>query len=418
MAARAFAWQQAVGGKDLIQDATERSGSGVETVRAALLTNFIAPYRVPLLECLQRRVGELRVFLSTRMEPDRPWRPEWGDLKVVVQRTITLTRHLRRPGGIRQQLYIHLPYDTLPQLLRYCPEIVISGEMGARSFQAALYRLFRPRSRLLLWATLSEHTERNWGAGRRILRRFILRQADGVLVNGHSGARYVTGLVAGSRAFIINQPVDTALYADTPLARSPAEAWRLIYSGRLIAQKGVLELQRALATWAERHPQRSVEIVWAGNGAAAAELAAAALPDNLRQSFTGHVDYAELARLYATCGALILPTHFDEWGLVVNEAMASGLPVLGSIYSQAVEEMVEEGRTGWLFDPLRPESLAAALTHFLDAPAEQLAAMRAQARARGLAITPESVADRITTAMKAVLPAGRNAASATTRVDG
>ena len=42
-------------------------------------------------------------------------------------------------------------------------------------------------------------------------------------------------------------------------------------------------------------------------------------------------------------GIFVLPTLADEWGLVVNEAMASGLPVLGSVYSQAAHELCGDG---------------------------------------------------------------------------
>lgn len=119
------------------------------------------------------------------------------------------------------------------------------------------------------------------------------------------------------------------------------------------------------------------------------------LPANLHQRFTGHLDYQTLAALYADSGALVLPTLFDEWGLVVNEALASGLPVLGSVLSQAVEELVRDGVTGWLFDPTRPDSLRRPLDCFLDAPEASLAAVRAAARRRGLAITVDDATDRI-----------------------
>ena len=81
----------------------------------------------------------------------------------------------------------------------------------------------------------------------------------------------------------------------------------------------------------------------------------------------GYAAHDSLPTIYGSAGALVLPSLFDEWGLVVNEAMASGLPVLGSRYSQAVEEMVTDGRTGWCFDPLRPATVADALDKIFSA---------------------------------------------------
>jgi glycosyltransferase involved in cell wall biosynthesis len=67
--------------------------------------------------------------------------------------------------------------------------------------------------------------------------------------------------------------------------------------------------------------------------------------------FVGFVDYEHLPCLYGTAGVFILPSLEDTWGFVVNEAMASGLPVLCSKYAHA-REMVNEGENGYLFDPL------------------------------------------------------------------
>ena len=113
-------------------------------MRVALLMNFIAPYRVKLLEALRDRVDELRVFISTPMESDRAWEVDWGSLDVTVQRNLTVRRPYRDAFGFTRQLQIHLPYDTLPQLSRYAPDTVISGELGARSVQAAAWRTLHP----------------------------------------------------------------------------------------------------------------------------------------------------------------------------------------------------------------------------------------------------------------------------------
>ena len=78
---------------------------------------------------------------------------------------------------------------------------------------------------------------------------------------------------------------------------------------------------------------------------------------------------------------LAFPTLADDWGLVVTEAMASGLPVLGSIYSQAVEELVRDGESGWLFRPDSSDDVEAKLNSALTTSAERSRDMGAAARA-------------------------------------
>jgi glycosyltransferase involved in cell wall biosynthesis len=373
-------------------------------MQVALLMNFIAPYRVTLLEALRDRVGALRVFISTPMERERAWEADWGSLDVVVQRNISFRGTYRDMFKFSRPLQIHLPYDTLPQLRRFRPDVVISGELGMRSLQAAIYRMLHPKVRLLIWATLSEHSERGWGRMRHALRRFILRQADGVLVNGESGARYIAGFgLPQKRIYRINQPVDVALFAGEPRRRPDDANTRLLFAGMLTPRKGLLPFVDCVAGWARANPQRSLELWWLGDGELRDALAAADLPGNVSQRFLGHVAYSELPQFYAQADMLMFPTLLDEWGLIVNEAMAAGLPVLGSIYSQAVEELVEDGRTGWLFDPLQPASMRAALDRAMAMPAAGLVTMRAAARARIADLTPANAGLLIAQALESLV---------------
>src|SRR5215211_554937 len=95
---------------------------------------------------------------------------------------------------------------------------------------------------------------------------------------------------------------------------------------------------------------------------------------------------------------LVFPTLADEWGLVVNEAMACGLPVLGSTYSQAVEELVEDGTNGWVFRPDSHEATFNALDRALRTPHEVLQGMRESARNKVSELDPDVVAQRVVAA--------------------
>lgn len=370
-------------------------------MRVALLMNFVAPYRVPLFERLQDLVGELQVMISTPMESDRAWVPDWGSLDVVVQRNVTLRPTTTDLFGFRRNLQIHIPYDTLPRLLRYRPDVVISAELGPRTLQALAYKVLRPRTPFVVWCLLSEHSERGWGRVRHAVRRAIMRRADAVLVNGESGARYIARFgVPDGRIVRINQPVDVARFAAVPRTRPDGAVSRLLHVGFLTERKGVVPFAERLISWARRNPSRMLEIWWLGDGAQRHVLEELAWPDNLRPVFLGNKPYEEVPGIYAQCDLLVFPTLLDEWGLVVNEAMAAGLPVLGSIYSQAVEELVAEGGTGWMFDPIDDASAELALDRALSAAPALLAEMRAQARRRIAGLTPDTAARRIADAVR------------------
>ena len=373
-------------------------------LRVALLTNFIPPYVLPVLQRLSSKVGDLRVFISTAMESDRSWKPDWTGVHVTVQKTMTTAVRRRHPIGYSGPAFLHFPYDTIPLLRNYRPEIVISGQLGARTLQSLLYCKMST-ARLITWADLSEHSE--WGAGkiRSAVRRILLQSSDAVLVNGASGARYVERLGARTTA-VFQLPLvrDMNDLFTIPVTRDRVISHRLLYVGQLIEGKGIHLFLAALGRWKRRHPQRPYKCWVVGEGPLRRELEQSARSNDLNVKFLGSMPFHELFRIYSSAGIFVFPTLSDTWGLVVNEALASGLPVLGSLFSQAVEELVEEGVTGWRFRPDQTEEIDAALDRALNTPEATLRQMRAAARARVESLTPEFAASRI---IEAIIAAGR-----------
>jgi glycosyltransferase involved in cell wall biosynthesis len=178
---------------------------------------------------------------------------------------------------------------------------------------------------------------------------------------------------------------------------------RLLFSGQLVERKGIAPFLQVIRRWAELNTGSELEFYLVGDGPARASLQATVLPDNVKLLFIGPVQYNQLPPIYASAGIFVLPTLADTWAVVVNEALASGLPVLGSIYSQAVEEMVEDGKNGWTFCPDDTQQMYAALSRALALSPQQLNVMRSEARARALRITPEGAAQVCMRALRETL---------------
>jgi glycosyltransferase involved in cell wall biosynthesis len=187
-------------------------------------------------------------------------------------------------------------------------------------------------------------------------------------------------------------------YAGLP-TRDASAAHHLLYVGQFVQRKGLLPFLDVLARWSAAHKDRQVEFSLIGSGPQEDAIRNFPLPQNLRVHLFGRRKPAEIAEFHATTGIFVLPTLADEWGLVVNEAMASGLPVLGSLYSQAVEQLCENGRTGWTFRPDRPEEMAGAIDAALNTPAEALDVMRIAARQQVAHLTADFVADQLVDAI-------------------
>ncbi len=382
-----------------------KSGLAPLPLRVAVLTNFIPPYLLPVLQRLSSKVADLHVFISTTMEADRSWRVDWTGLQVTVQKTVTTAVRRQHGKGYSVAGFLHFPYDTIPLLRNYKPDIVISAQLGARTLQSLLYCKMSRNARLITWADLSEHSECGTGKIRSAIRRRLLRSSDAVLVNGSSGARYVGRLGVRAKA-IFHLPFVREVddLKSVPATRETAPSHRILYVGQLIELKGVHLFLDALARWQRCHPQHLYECWIVGEGPSWPELEQSARSNDLNVKFLGAVPFDEIFRIYESAGIFVLPTLEDTWGLVVNEALAAGLPVLGSRYSQAVEELVEDGVNGWTFRPDQPAEIDAALYRALSTPESILQQMRVAARARVEHLTPEFAATRI---VEAIIATGR-----------
>jgi glycosyltransferase involved in cell wall biosynthesis len=177
----------------------------------------------------------------------------------------------------------------------------------------------------------------------------------------------------------------------------------MLYCGRLVELKGLVPLLEHLSATAAQQPERSFELWIAGDGPLRQTLTHYPRPANLDLRLLGNVSYDRLPEIYAQAGILVFPSLADEWGLVVVEGMASGLPVLGSVYSQAVEELVSNGRNGWTFRPDNEQDFRYALGQALDSSPDELERMGVEARKGVRDLTPDSITHQMAAAAEYAL---------------
>lgn len=192
-----------------------------------------------------------------------------------------------------------------------------------------------------------------------------LAAADRIIVNSEYLKSYVTTRVprAASKIGVVYPGVDAERFACwDPEAERAARGWQhrriVLYAGRLIPLKGVHLLLEALPGLIRRVPDALLVIVggaFYGSGATTAyvrKLHRMAKPLRRHVHFQPYVPHPEIARWYAMAHAAAVPSvRREAFGLVNVEAMAAGLPVVASRVG-GMTEIVEDGVTGFLIDPL------------------------------------------------------------------
>ncbi len=379
--------------------------------RVVFLTHYIPLYQVGVLQSIAASVRDFHVLVSTPIEPNREFEPDWSGLDVTVQNTWTLRRRWRdRNAGFEDPLYVHFPYDTSKQLRQLNPDVVMSLELGARSMGAAMYCQLSKSTKLVLCTYMSERTERERGILRKSLRKWLIGRADAITYNGPSCKKYLEQIGAPEdHLFPLPYAADDRTLFTGCVDRDDAATHsRFLVAGQLTQRKGIMPLIQQISRYGRLRPDRKIEIVFAGSGPLQSAIQAQQVPENLRLTVLGNLTPDELSAEMARCGCLLAPTLADEWMLVVNEALHAGLPVIGSIHAQAVTTLIKDGVNGWRYDPNTDGALALALDFYFGQPAQSLRKMRHAARESVRHRTPQWAASGAIDAIRHVLQPDTN----------
>jgi len=333
-------------------------------VRLAVIVNMVAPYTKPLFEELARREDcELLVVSETNMERDRPWAPE-RDLSFRHARLDSWTLDLARlavGSGFRTRFdtYLYIPKRPLRPLAAFAPDVIVAAGGGIWSSPANVAALLaRPRRGWAVvpwWGSFARHQPT---LPRRVANRWVrhfMRTSDACLAYGSRHARDLTEMGVDP-ARIVLAPI-TALAPDTPAARAWPRAGaetRFLFVGRLIESKGLEVLLKAF----QRLPGGELWIV--GDGPLRHAMDEAAKAD-ARIRVLGYVEGKELEALYADVDALVVPSHYEPWGLVVQEGLANGLPVIATDQVGSAADLVQTGVNGYIVPAGSEEATASAM---------------------------------------------------------
>jgi glycosyltransferase involved in cell wall biosynthesis len=171
----------------------------------------------------------------------------------------------------------------------------------------------------------------------------------------------------------------------------------ILFCAKLQPWKRPMDLLRAFA-WAAIP---DAKLVFAGDGAQRADLetesAARGIQDKVE--FLGFVNQSQLPRLYKAADLMVIPSRYEPFGLVVNESMLCGCPVIASDRVGAVRDLITHGETGYVYSCGDVESLANTIRQAVGDPA-RLDAIRTNALERICAWSPQASAEALVGAVR------------------
>ena len=338
-------------------------------MRFLFVTNFCPHYRVRTFELLARQADVRFVFFSTGGE----W--YWGQ------------RHGRQHGdfpheylqGFSLSQWMRVTPRLIPILWRYDGNVILKCITGRFALPVSLAIAKLRRKPFVLWTGMWRHPRTLFHLLTYPVTRFVYAMSDAIVVYGEHVKRYLTSLgVTPEKIFVAAHAVDNAVYARAVPDKEREELRQrfdlgerqvLLYVGRLEPSKG---LDTLLTAYKQVAASDNV-LVLVGDGS---------LRDQLRESvrrlalenqvvLVGYVSPTDTVAFYALATVLVLPSvtvraGAEPWGLVVNEAMNQGTPVIASTaVGAAMGGLVQPGRTGEIVPERDPAALATAMRRVL-----------------------------------------------------
>lgn len=328
-------------------------------LRIAVISNMVDPNVTPIYEALaQREECELLVLYETDVEPNRKWAAPPLLLNHVFLKSKTLD--LRR---IHPDAFLHLTWGTGRALKGFKPDIVVARGSGIWSSPANISAFLRRKRNGWFFVPWWESFAREKPTlPRRIAGPWVkafLGRSNRIMACGTRAKNYLQSLGIPDAKIVVAPHAFPHVVSNPSSARAKREHTagehkRVLFVGQLIPRKGIDLLLEAF----EKLDEQELWIVGDGE---LAPLVQSAADKNREIRYFGHLPKDEVLQLYADVDVLVVPSRYEVWGLVVDEAQEFGVPVVATDQVGCTDDLIQPEVTGEIVPAENPEELVAAI---------------------------------------------------------
>jgi glycosyltransferase involved in cell wall biosynthesis len=346
-----------------------------------------SPYQRDIFRALaQRSEIDLQVYYMEAAAPDSPWpdKPLASYEQIMPGFWVPL-------GGMRSHVNYPLPR------LRECDIVVLNTIVSATA--QWLMRISLREKRWLFWGEKMREYHSGWQKRAHQALTAPLHGANGIVAIGTVADADYSNRFPAPRHF--NIPYYCALLPFLDLQTKPVEKEiTYMFCGQMIARKGIDYLLQAF----ERLVKSGlpVKLLMVGREAELPELLATMTPEA-----RGRVEYAgfqapeDLPSFFSQANVFVLPSRYDGWGVVVNQAIGAGLPILCSDAVGAGHDLIDEGVNGFRFKTGNADDLFAKM-HYVASHPEKIGEWGAASRAKAVDWLPERGAEKWVRVLQAI----------------
>ena len=272
-------------------------------------------------------------------------------------------------------------YKIIKEIYSYKPDIVVIPGYSNLLYWIALFLgkfILRIKVIATVDSTEYDNPRRTY---KEIIKKTFLRFCDYVFCYGTKSKEYVVKLGMSPERVIIryqatnNQAIESVYNTykgkrDYLISKNGFKKYNFIYVGRLNKKKNIESLIKAFKLLKDNlENSKDWGLILVGEGDRKEYLANLITELSVPEVFfIGGKSWKEVPIYYALSDVFILPSISEPWGLVVNEAMVCGLPVIVSDRAGSAYDLVKEGRNGFTFNPFNEKELFRKMAYFVKNP--------------------------------------------------
>lgn len=332
----------------------------------------MAPYRFPLFEEISKLKNiDLTVYFMSKSAKNRRWKklPKLGfKYKILPKLEFSY---------FGKDLLAYIVNYTFPYLfLKNKYDVVISAGWLDFASQMAFFLSKLTKTKFIIW---SESTINEPSIQRKLTLPFVkylVGKSDACVAIGTRSKEYLKLLGANENKIVKAYSTVDINHFDKGSRLSTDEKNKLknglniktnkviLYVGQMIERKGLIDLVKAFKLIVKS--DRDVTLLMVGYGPLKNKLIEACNKNNLKNViFVDHVEVDEMPHYYAISDIFVLPSHEETWGLVINEAMACGLPIITTNKVGSGPDLVINGYNGYIVKSRSPKQIALHLLKIL-----------------------------------------------------
>ena len=330
-------------------------------IEYVILNDIPTPWREPVFERIYQRLsGDVEIVYFRSNEKRRLWTFNTGSHPKRILKAVTLT-----VGGTER--FFNPGVVTFFLKNRPRAALVFASIKDPSGWLAVvLCRLLGTKIALLDDSWLGR--DRNIGCLRRWARRLMYNLFGDAFVGASQRTidmfRHYNGQILDAQCFLSHLVADNDYFEKRLADYTGERRFDVMFSGRIVDVKNPVFFADVCAGIKARLGACRALVIGDGDPNLTAQMKEIFRKHGISAEFAGFIPHSALPEYYAQSRLLLLPTSGDCWGVVINEAMLAGAPVITTEWTAAAGELVMHERNGYVL-PLDVETWVSAATELL-----------------------------------------------------